>query len=223
MKTNYSTITDEVKQLIEEIEKNDVVFRRIEKYYKGVQILLSNLVHKPKIMLIGINPGDGYYKQTGERVKKFEPEKKLEYSYSYYKYSLALNTRKLYELAGCTEYLENSVKTNCFFLATNTEKELYQMLSYLKEYKLYKKSDIWINKLIEIIEPEIIICEGKSAFDRVIKNKDCEKIINKHYYYAKYNDIEIIGYRRIRSSIKNLKEVAALLKEKVNNNKPTHE
>lgn len=216
MKTNYSTITDEVKQVIEEIEKNDVVFKKIEKYYKGVQILFSNLIHKPKIMLIGINPGDGYFKQKGERVKKFEPEKKLEYSYPYYKYPLALNTRKLYELAGCTEYLENSVKTNCFFLATNTEKELYQMLSYLKEYKLYKKSDIWINKLIEIIEPEIIICEGKSAFDRVIKNKDCEKIINKHYCYTKYKNIDIIGYRRIRSSIKHINEVANLLKEKVN-------
>jgi len=96
------------------------------------------------------------------------------------------------------------------------------MLSYLKEYKLYKKSDIWINKLIEIIEPEIIICEGKSAFDRVIKNKDCEKIINKHYCYAKYNDIEIIGYRRVRSSIKYINEVANLLKEKVKKQTPKH-
>lgn len=216
MIANYNTIRDELKQLIEEIESNQIIFGKIEKYYKGVQILYSNIVHKPQIMLIGINPGDGYYKQKGERVRKFEPEKKLEYSYDCYKYPLARNTKKLYELAGCSEYLANSVKSNCFFFATNTEKELYQMLSYLKEFKLYKKSDLWINKLIDIVEPEIIICEGKSAFDRVVKIKDCKPVNNKHYCYAKYNNIEIIGYRRIRSSIRYINEVAKILKEKVN-------
>jgi hypothetical protein len=78
---------------------------------------------------------------------------------------------------------------------------------------LYKKSDIWINQLIDVIEPEIIICEGKSAFDRIVKNKDCKLLINSHYCHASYNNIDIIGYRRIRSSIRHIKEVAKLLKD----------
>ncbi|HOP05467.1 MAG TPA: hypothetical protein PL017_14075 [Tenuifilaceae bacterium] len=209
----YNKLKEEVDSSIQEIESDEDAMKRIEKYYRGVQILFSNLTHRPKIMLIGINPGEGYYKQQGKRVRKLDIQEKLEYAYPCYKYALAINTRKLFELAGCSNHLADTVKTNCFFLATQNEVNLYKMLSKLKEFKLYKKSSDWLNRLIEMVEPEIIICEGKSAFDRVVKNRSCNVIINKHFCYAECNGYRIIGYRRLRSSIRDIEEVAKKLKE----------
>ncbi len=209
----YNQLKHEVESVLEKIEADENAMRNIDKYNKGVQILFSNLIHKPKIMLVGINPGDGYFKQHGKRVRKFDIQKKLEYAYPYYKYSLARNTRKLFELAECSNYLEDTVKTNCFFWATPNEDNLYTMLGKLKDYNLYKMSKEWLNRLIEMVEPELILCEGKSAFDRVVKDKDCEVSINKYYCYARCNGYQIIGYRRMRSSIRDIEEVAKKLKE----------
>ncbi len=209
----YNQLKEEVDSTVREIESDENTMKSIVKYYKGVQILFSNLTHRPKIMLVGINPGEGYYKQHGKRVRKLDIQEKLEYAYSCYKYSLARNTRKLFELADCSNYLADTVKTNCFFLATQNEADLYKMLSKLKEFKLYKKSSDWLNRLIEMVNPEIIICEGKSAFDRVVKNRNCDIIINKHYCYAECNGYQIIGYRRLRSSIRDIEEVAKKIKE----------
>ncbi|HPQ35638.1 MAG TPA: hypothetical protein PK563_14190 [Tenuifilaceae bacterium] len=217
----YNQLKEEVDSTIREIESDENAMKSIEKYYRGVQILFSNLIHKPKIMLIGINPGEGYYKQHGKSVRKLDIQEKLEYAYPCYKYALAINTRKLFELAGCSNHIADTVKTNCFFLATQNEVDLYKMLSKLKKFKLYKKSNDWLNRLIDMVDPEIIICEGKSAFDRVVKNRGCDVIINKHYCYAECNGYRVIGYRRLRSSIRDIEEVARKFKEILSTKKPT--
>jgi|TARA_R100000479_G_scaffold130736_1_gene68775 uracil-DNA glycosylase len=212
----YIELKNEVESYYLDYETNADVKNRTEKYYKGIQILFSPLILKPKIMFIGINPGAGFYNYNGKHVKRFSPLNKMEYSYG--EYRLAKQTRKLFELAGLTnDDLKNSVKSNCFFFATKNEKELYQFLSHLKPTGVYTKSKKWINILVKIVEPRIIICEGKSAFDRFIKDKDCEIKTHEKVLFAKWNEIKIIGYKRNFSNIMSINDVAQKLKKAQNN------
>ncbi len=45
---------------------------QIKELYKGCQLLYSPLIHKPKFLLIGFNPGGGYAKWHGKNVEEFE-------------------------------------------------------------------------------------------------------------------------------------------------------
>lgn len=205
----YEEIKQEVKEYIIQIEQ----LPNFLKYSKGTQVLFSDLYYKPKFMFIGINPGGGFSKyNSGKRIEELDIQTQLEYSYEYYKYSLAVNTRKLFEMANCTEYLKKAVKSNCFFFATTNEKELYQMVSHIKHLDVYKKSDDWILRLVGLAQPEIIICEGSSSFNRFTSLQKCEGIWNNNVGYAKSNGVHIIGYKRIYSHIKSKERVAEKIK-----------
>lgn len=147
-----------------------------------------------------------------EPVKRYSPLVNNEYYYSDYR--LAQQTKKLFELSGLgKEELKNTVKTNCFFFATNNQKELYQMLSHLKTKDVYLKSANWTDRLVDLVKPEIIICEGKSAFERFMKNKSNFSTMGpKDVVFTTYSDLKVVGYKRNFSNISNIKEVAAELK-----------
>jgi len=49
---------------------------KIKELYKGCQIYFSPLIKNPDLMLIGINPGSGFYKANRTIVQKFEPLEK---------------------------------------------------------------------------------------------------------------------------------------------------
>jgi len=81
IKEEFSKIEEDVKRfkakIIREINvSNEQTQQDFKKYFKGVQILFSPLHFKPKIMLIGINPGSGYFDWHGEKpVKHYKPQK----------------------------------------------------------------------------------------------------------------------------------------------------
>ena len=212
LSTEYLELKKEVEDYYEEVLTDEKLKSKTDKYYKGIQVLFSPLKIEPKIMFIGINPGAGYFNYKNELVKRFSPLEKMEYTYG--KYRLAQQTRKLFKLADLKkEDLKNSVKSNCFFFATKNERELDQLLSHLKPTKVYNKSEKWINDLVSIIRPRIIICEGKSAFNRFLKNKECVILENEGVLYAEWNEIKIIGYERFFSNIIGINNVANKLKE----------
>jgi hypothetical protein len=209
----YASLKDDVQKFTGEIDRHP----HFMKYSKGTQILYSNLHFKPKFMFIGINPGGGYAKyNNGKLVQEFDVQNQLEYSYLKFKYPLALNTRKLFELAGCSRYLKTSVKTNCFFFATTNENQLYQMLSHVKHLGVYKKSEEWTARLIQIVEPEIIICEGASAFERVVNMKNGVADWQDGVGYAFVGNQHIIGYKRTYSHIRDIGSVAEKIKDVLN-------
>ncbi len=215
----YEKIKKEVEAFDLEIQSDPELSAQIEKYYKGVQVLFSPITENPKIMFIGINPGAGFFNSNKEntKVKRYSPLDKFEYIGGGYR--LAQQTRELFERAGLTKkVLANSVKSNCFFLATKSEKELYQFLSHLKSTNVYAKSAKWIDELVLMIHPEIIICEGKSAFKHFIKGKNCIVKLDQDVYYANWNNMDIIGYKRNFSNIVKMKSVAEKLNECINKN-----
>lgn len=214
MEMSYKEMKIEIENFIEEIENDQNLSKILDKYYKGIQVLLSPLIYKPKFMFIGINPGAGYYKTNESRVKRLSPLKHMEYIGLNYK--LATETRELLRLAGVpNSELKNAVKTNYYFLSTTNANDLFRLLSHLKEYKIYNKSKNWINKLIDITEPEIIICEGKTVFDKLTKDRDCTVSEIDDVYYTEFGKIKVIGYKRIFSNILNKENVAKVLKNKL--------
>lgn len=214
MEKSYSEIKIEIQSFITEIENDENLSKCLHKYYKGVQVFLSPLIHKPKFMFIGINPGAGFYNDKGEKVKRLSPLKHMEYIGLDYK--LATETRELLRLAGIpSAELNNSVKTNYYFLSTTNANDLFSLLSHLKIHKVYNKSKKWINKLIDIVEPEFIICEGKTVFDKLTKDRNWKVSEIGNVYYAEFGKIKVIGYKRIFSNILNKEKVAKVLKDKL--------
>jgi hypothetical protein len=130
MENSYNEIKLEIQEFLTEIEKDENLSKILDKYYKGIQILLSRLIYKPKFMFIGINPGAGFYNDKGEKVKRLSPLKHMEYIGLDYK--LATETRELLRLAGIpNSELNNSVKTNYYFLSTTNANDLFSLLSHL--------------------------------------------------------------------------------------------
>ena len=65
---NYSVVAEEIRYyhtlILQESNQNS----RIKDLYKGCQVLFSPLLHQPKYLLIGFNPGGGYHKWHGKIV-----------------------------------------------------------------------------------------------------------------------------------------------------------
>jgi len=214
MDNQYSEIKLEVEEFLTKFENDESQSIAFKKYFRGIQILFTPLIHKPKFMFIGINPGAGYYNYEGNKtkyVKRLSPMQNTEYIGQ--EYRLAKETRKLFERAKIEKiYLQNSVKTNYYFLATKNTNELTKLLNSLQNYNIERKSEKWIHKLTEIIEPEFIICEGKSIFEKFTKTKVSE---NDDVYYTEIGKLKVIGYKRKFSNIVNKGKVAKLLEEKL--------
>lgn len=214
LKINYNIIADEVKSFV---SVNETILASFPTY-KGVQILFSELKHKPKFMLIGINPGPGYYNKYHENVLKYEEAEELEYFEETYR--LGEETKHLFKLADCFDELYNAVKTNWTFLATPNANELDKLMGkllYDHNINLYTKSDYWAKRMIQLVQPEIIICEGKKAFDRITWNVlGCHEDNEFTDVCYRTTDLckHVIGYKRTPfGGIKNKEIVANKIRE----------
>ncbi len=216
VKEKIKTLTDEVISLKEKIVKAISKDEEIKNLYVGTRIFFSNLIQKPTIYLIGINPGGGY---EGDELV---PLKKLEYiDNERNKYTLARETRTVFKNINRMDVLETTTfKTNIFFTSTKKQTDIYKITDLLGRNdgelgaELFNKSYKWTKELIDIIQPKIIICEGRAAlvdlcnslvldFNEFTWENDCTKKIIK--------DLIIISYGRNRSSIRNKSELARLI------------
>lgn len=198
----------------------------IKQYDKGWRVFFSPVVHKPKVLLISINPGAG---QSGTKDFGFwDGSEIFEYTNPEYSFSLARETNAVFNQAGLAEVLKNStVKTNYFFLSATYEKDLYRITDYLGRVVnetierlgelVFTKSAEWTRQLIKLIQPEVIVCEGKGAYDNVISlfHNFGEYNWKEGCGYATVTDekLVIIGYSRRFSIIRNKPALIELLKQ----------
>ncbi len=234
METN-TDVLKKINEIEEDIESLDKEIKKIldketkeKKYrlYKGVQTFFSPIVYKPKLMIIGINPGNGYFKQNNEKpiykLHKVQPEKCVEFltedknnkSGYLYNYSLARTLRELLQIAECGDLKKQIVMTNIFPFATTNEKELHELMSVLKKNGInrpYGRCYDFLRLVIQILQPKVILIMGKSAFDIFYKENNCtDKEDKKDYITTTYkNSIKVIGFRRNRSIISGDKNLLA--------------
>lgn len=178
--------------------------------YKGIQLYFSPL-KESEVLFIGINPGAGYSKYYGRNVKRLKPLKKFEYNGQ--KYYLATQTKRVFRELGLRKQFSNAVKINQFPFATRNEKDLkYLLEKYGQEHKLYYISKQFVLQVINDVKPKLVICEGKSSFDRLKKLLELEPIeYNENTFVMKADDFVVIGYKRHLSFISNRYE----LKDKI--------
>ena len=127
---------------------------------------------------------------------------------------LAAQTKQMFKEIGMSSF-SNSVKINHFPFATENEKDLYKLLNrYDKIHKIYYLSKQYVCESIDFVNPKLIICEGKSSFDRLKIMWNVDPIeYNADTFVMKKGEMVAIGYRRIMSHIKAKKEVQAKIKQ----------
>jgi hypothetical protein len=210
LEADYNQLMLEVADFKNELVSSDR-FETVKDKFRGFQILMSPLQEQPDFMFIGINPGAGYYKSTGKTSHRLAPEKTMEYVYE--NYDLAKETKELFGLLGLTDAdLSKAVKTNFYFLATENEKDLNKIIVLLDKMDFEKKSKDWNNRLIKMIQPKIIICEGKSAFTKVLQHDNLNENWDEDVAYTNWNDTHVIGYKRLYSKMKGKEKLSEVLK-----------
>lgn len=180
--------------------------------YVGYNIFYSPIIYNPKILFIGINPGSG--------------EKNISchvgcdtFEYIDGNYKIANDTIEVFKNVGKYELLiDKSVKTNYYYLISNSEKDLYAIIgklpSSLRE-NFYTKAYEFTKRMIECINPELIICEGMKSYSLIKDIEETEEVSTdlKDCYMSKSksNKVHIVGYSRRYSDIKNKEGVGTLL------------
>jgi len=193
---------------------------QINDIYRGVCILFTPLLLNPKIMLIGINSGAGYYYKTGKIRSWFKPLSYHEYIKE--NYSLAKQTKNIFREINRFELLAESVKTNFnYFITDNTTnlKRLMRLVNYELNIDLRNKSEEWTNTMIKLVKPKIIVAEGFTVFNSLMRSS-CNNIIVKESMNKEgnvklgyYNDIKVFAYKRNHSSIIDSESVKRELKK----------
>ena len=216
-----SDIANKLASLKIKIDQNEIA----KSLYGGFYVWDSKFIENPEIMFIGINPGNGNPNNSGKIIT--EPEQQISYMEfldgENDSYVLAKETIKAFEMAGFSipeirELLnEKSIKTNFYYLITKNQNDISKCINQIEDYdfkEFWKQSYEWTGQLIELTNPKIIICEGKSVFDII---KDYDDISESNWkndcgYLIRPNGQIIIGYNRVFSNIKNKVELSELIK-----------
>ena len=202
----FSEISEEAlllhKQILAEAEAN----AGIKSLYKGCHLLFSPLIFKPKILLIGFNPGGGYFKHHGFVAENFKPMQALEYFLN--KHSLGEQTKDLFRQAGREEDMKNhTVKTNFYFWATDNVADFNRLMQLLPEelsQKIFHQARLGTMQIIERLEPEMIVAEGFKTYDEIavlFPQKLQEERTESVKSFIAQEGLKVLGYKRNQGSI----------------------
>lgn len=193
---------------------------------KGWKVWYSNIVESPDFLFIGINPNNvqddiEYFGNSGLDIDglqvHLEPDEDIRYN-SDTDWPLSVFTREVFQTAEIS--LSHNVKINYYYLGTDNVKTLDRLneSKYIGETlnaEFRDKSAEWTRKIIELIKPKIIICEGIESFKAVVndalkpqKDKIEIEINSGNIRKATFKNIPIIGYSRVQnaSETTNIKE-----------------
>jgi hypothetical protein len=214
MENRLNNLKNEVTAFYRLVKDELSPIENYNEFYKGYKMFLSPVSYDPDIFFIGINPGNG--ESNIEDVEERE-----QFEYLQWDFTLAKETRATFAMIDQSHMLSgNVIKTNFYYMITNNEPEIYSTIGKLNEglrTQFYENTKRWTKELIEILQPKIIICEGKQAFDQIVdifhpirieSNYDnCYLAINENYPF------KIIGYSRRFSNIKNKQGLSKLISE----------
>jgi hypothetical protein len=224
--------TNEVKEYLESLKSAIDAVPEAKDLYKGFSVWDSKFIYKPKVMFIGINPGTGDPNQTNEvKTGEYTMFTYNEYFGGNKKYTLARETINVFREIGAfsndgliKDFFEDQcIKTNFFYMATTEQNDIKKSINMLQGngfsyHDYWRKSAYFTIELIKICEPEIVICEGKSVFDFIVRecydpeNNEISWSDDVGQYKDKQNNTQFVGYSRTLSSIKNKNGLAQLLK-----------
>jgi len=129
------------------------------------------------------------------------------FEYCEYGGGLANETVQVFKTADRLSDLKKSVKLNIHYLVTSNQKDLFLLQGILiDKYKInmYEKARDWTLKLIEMINPKCIICEGVYPAKRIAQYYEANIEWEKEVCQFMVKDgIPVFGYKRLFSRIRN--------------------
>ncbi len=204
--STYSEISEGALLLHQQIVGSAKENPEIQSLYKGCQLLFSPLIQRPKILLIGFNPGGGYFNWHGEIVEEFQPLQKLEYYFN--THPLGEQTKSLFRQAEKEKDLQYyTVKTNFYYWATDNVADFNKLLKLLPKelsQRIFHQARVWTKHLIEGLQPEMIVAEGFKAYDElaVLFPEKLEEENNGFYKsFQTPEGLRVLGYKRNQGSI----------------------
>ncbi|MGM1055465.1 MAG: hypothetical protein ACQEWG_06225 [Bacteroidota bacterium] len=180
--------------------------------FYGFQVMDGQLKKNPLILFIGINPGIGngkYQRDIFETeqisyLDVFNQDYREDYPNTYH---LAEKTIKFFREMDWKEekikevFQNQVVKTNFYHLATKDVRALNTVLKDVDISRDYfKKCADFSVGIINILKPTLVILEGKTVFQNIIK--ECYQLNRWNnekgsgYHYDKNLNVHIIGYKR---------------------------
>ena len=229
MKPEFQQFIDRLATSSEELHQELRTNERTRHRYNGTKIWYSDFFDKPEILFVGINPGNG---NPTNGPDKFDviPRKTFVYTELWHgntNFDLARETVQAFKNAGFDrEVLEpffnqHCMKTNFHHVITAKEGELRPLLTKLKygrSAKYSRECGRWMQELVNLIQPKVIICEGKGTYNKMKSTfRLTDQVWNNQCGTAKIEgtDITLIAYQRNYSKIRNKVELGELLRNHV--------
>ena len=216
-------IRPEIDALVAEVAAAVAANPAMEHFYKGWRVFFSPVLERPKVLIIGINPGNGQKDNVDTEFWGSE----LPFEYIAYNYTLARETREAFATAGLDAVFAGAtMKTNYCFLSTTSASELEQLTDGLGRSadgqedlgkKVYRKSDEWTLRFLALLQPQAVVCEGKTAYNWVRRllgdspEENWDKQSECGYAQFPERSFTLIGYSRIYSHIRKKEALASLL------------
>lgn len=217
--TTFSEISEGARFVHTQILKAAEGNAEIKALYKGCQLLYSPLIPTPKILLIGFNPGSGYFKHHGSIAESIDPMPALEYYLN--RHSLGEQTKELFRQAGREEDLQHStVKTNFYYWATDNVADFNKLLKLLPEelsQKIFHQARVWTKQLVDGLQPEMIIAEGFKAYEEIavlFPEKVQEENNEAYRSFKTPGGVKVLGYKRNQGNIVSKDKIIQNLKIK---------
>lgn len=220
---NFFDLSEEVANFRDAILDMISTNNDAKEFYRGCIMMYSSLIKNPPLLFIGINPGGGAFNHRG--ILKDENDLKPNDGFEYINaiddgdFDLARETREIFKMAGMYTLLEESVKTNFYYFASDNEKQLWKFFSTFDEetcQKFHSLAFKWSKQMIELIKPKVIICEGMTALKKVSELYNIDIIKDESIGYFELSDNTLVfGYSRLYSKIKDKDLVSIFLKTKI--------
>jgi hypothetical protein len=208
-------VSDYLHQLKSELDENETA----RSLYNGFYVWDSKFIERPKIMFIGINPGNGNPNNDGSIVTA--PLAMMSYNEfldgENPTYTLARETVDIFKELGYSEqeihelFENETVKTNFYFIITSNQSMINNCLGAIgkqDEFDMFSRNRI--KELMDIINPKYVICEGKSVFQKLQSFYDIQEskwLGDSGLLRIKNSDRIIFGYSRRPLKQNNIKDV----------------
>ncbi len=164
-------------------------------FESGYRVFYSPIRLKPKLMVIGYNPGGG--------AESFDPDDAriipTEHDYYLDDYTLARKMRSLFQRMELEPLLKESVKLNLMFFRSNNMSQ-WNQLSPLVRKDIEKFCTNQTVEIIKTLQPKIILAEGietylqlKRALRLSSEDKSCESKGRSLFIENENTDVRLLG------------------------------
>jgi len=198
--------------------------------YYGFEVFDGKVFNFPKLLIVGINPGKGEASDNKKVVEVTDEISYLDVFHENYKevyknsYHLAEKTLKAFRDMEWSEktiesFLQTEVvKTNLYHIATENASGINKCINSFtnSSSKAYRDANrAFLFELIEIMQPELVLFEGKMAYDGFIRWRldyhDTWRENDEYgYHFDEYLKTHFIGYKRTMTTKNRAKYVAKL-------------